>query len=121
MQVHDSPLFPHIESGWEPLDEQIRWCQDMGQDYLLVDCTDFRNTPESVFAQIFERLDLDFDPAQLSWRPQTQVPLDNLNGGHAHLYGVSWPVPVFNLLTSQYQTCPAFLAKMGCAGMCIFA
>jgi hypothetical protein len=85
-QANASPYFPPIETGWRLLSEQIQFCREQKRDYLIIDAADFRNQPKLVFGQVFARLGLQFRPEFLRWQPQTQVPLDNLQGAHAHLY-----------------------------------
>lgn len=86
-EVGDNPLFPLIESGWELWRGQIEWCRDHSIPYVLVDSTDFRNEPLSVFPQLFRHFELEFTPAMLDWQPCPKVELDNLGGQHRHLYG----------------------------------
>ena len=81
-----SPFYPQIESGWDLIAGQMRWCRERGVPYMIVDATDFRNAPERVFPQIFERLGLSFVPEMLTWKPYADVDLDNLEGAHRHLY-----------------------------------
>ncbi len=78
--------FPLIETGWQLLAEQIQQCRDRGIPYIIVDAGDFRNEPEKVIAEVFERLQLRFSPELLSWQPRTDIDLDNLEGRHKHLY-----------------------------------
>ena len=85
-QVGDDPIYPTIESGWELWSSQIAWCRDHGVPYLLVDSSDFRGRPESIFPQVFERMALPFVPDMLRWRPCPEVDIDNLGGSHRHLY-----------------------------------
>lgn len=84
--VGDSPFFPLIETGWDLIVQQIGYCRQLEIPYLIVDATDFRNAPASVFAQVFARLGLPFLPGMLSWQPRNDVELDNLAGAHSHLY-----------------------------------
>ena len=85
-QVGDAPVFPEVESGWELLAAQVEWCRAHHVPYLLVDSSDFRNDPEAVFSQVFDRFGLPFDADMLRWRPCPDVELDNLAGRHRHLY-----------------------------------
>lgn len=85
-QVGDNPIYPTIESGWDVWRQQLEWCRDNGVPHLLVDSTDFRAHPETIFPQIFERLALPFAPEMLQWRPCPQIDIDNLGGSHSHLY-----------------------------------
>ncbi|MFQ5526672.1 MAG: hypothetical protein ACE5GX_10465 [Thermoanaerobaculia bacterium] len=86
-QVGASPLFPQVESGWELLREQIRWCRESGIAHRLVDSKDFRNRPLRTFPELFDALGLPFESGMLDWRPCPEVELDNLGGRHSHLYG----------------------------------
>ncbi len=85
-EVGDDPDFPAVESGWELWDSQIEWCRDNDIPHLLVDSTEFRSRPESIFPRVFERLELPFAVDMLRWRPCPEVELDNLGGSHRHLY-----------------------------------
>jgi len=86
VEVGDDPRFPKIESGWELWRKQIEWCEKHAVEYILVDSTDFRNQPESVFTEIFAELELPFSTEMLSWQACPDVELDNLGGRHRHLY-----------------------------------
>jgi hypothetical protein len=86
MEVGDDPLFPHIETGWELISDQIKYCKDNDIPYLIVDARDFRNRPELVFKQVFSRLGLPFERRMLSWQACPDAEIDNLNGQHDHLY-----------------------------------
>ena len=85
-EVGQNPNFPLIETGWELLSEQVRYCQAASIPYFIVDSLDFRSCPSEVFAQIFNHLKLPFSPEMLSWRATPNVNLDNLGGQHSHLY-----------------------------------
>ncbi len=84
--VGDSIYFPHIETGWELLQKQIVYCEMHQIPHMIVDSTDFRNHPDSVFAQVFAQFDLPFSAEMLLWNPCEDVDLDNLDGKHRHLY-----------------------------------
>lgn len=86
-EVGDNPRFPKIESGWELWRKQIEWCETRGVDYLLADSTDFRDQPEVIFSEVFQRLQLPFSRDMLEWQACPEVELDNLGGSHRHLYG----------------------------------
>jgi hypothetical protein len=86
IEAGQDPEFPLIETGWELIVEQVRYCQVQEIPYLVVDSTEFRNCPDDVFAQIFEEIDLPFSPEMLSWQSTPNVNLDNLEGHHSHLY-----------------------------------
>ncbi len=81
-----SPFYPKVESGWDLIASQIGWCRDRDVPYMIVDAADFRNTPDRIFPQIFDRLELSFSTEMLRWQPYTRVELDNLEGAHRHLY-----------------------------------
>ncbi len=85
-EVGDSPFFPLVETGWALIAQQIDYCCRQRISYLIVDATDFRNAPASVFPQVFAAFGLDFTPAMLSWPAHHDVDLDNLEGAHRHLY-----------------------------------
>ena len=84
--VGANPLFPQIESGWELILSQIDECKRRGIPYLIVDSTDFRNFPRIIFEQIFSQLALPFSEEMLRWPRLDHIDLDNLDGGHSHLY-----------------------------------
>lgn len=86
-EVGDSPLFPHIESGWDLWRRQIEWCRQEGVEHHLIDSTDYRNQPLEVLPELFAALDLPFEPSLVAWRACPEVELDNLGGRHRHLYG----------------------------------
>ncbi len=85
-EVGDSPLFPHIESGWDLWRRQIEWCRQEGVEHHLIDSTDFRNRPLEVLPELFGSLRLPFEASLLAWRACPEVELDNLGGRHRHLY-----------------------------------
>ncbi len=82
----ESEIFPLVETGWELLAEQIRFCRENGVPYALVDASDFRSHPRTVFEKVLAGLDLPFTESLLKWDPCEQVALDNLGGRHDHLY-----------------------------------
>lgn len=85
-EVGDDPLFPHIETGWQLISDQIQFCKDKGIPYMIVDAKDFRNHPAIIFKQIFTRLGLPFQENMLLWNSRPDVDIDNLEGDHHHLY-----------------------------------
>jgi hypothetical protein len=84
--VGDNPLFPLVESGWELILKQVRWCQTNEIDHVIVDSMDYRNQPAVIFEQLFARFQLPFSNRLLSWEPMADVDIDNLDGRHRHLY-----------------------------------
>ena len=85
--VGENIYFPHIETGWELLQVQISYCEAQGLPYMIVDSTDFRNYPGSIFPQIFAQFMLSFSREMLLWNSCDDiVNLDNLDGKHRHLY-----------------------------------
>jgi len=82
----DSPFFPLVETGWALMVQQIAYCRQHAIPYLIVDSTDFRNTPVGVFRQVLTHFGLDFTSMMLEWHPHHEVDLDNLAGAHNHLY-----------------------------------
>ncbi|WP_420629217.1 hypothetical protein [Candidatus Leptofilum sp.] len=85
--VGESIYFPHIETGWELLQKKISYCEKHAVPHMIVDSTEFRNHPQEVFPQIFEKFMLPFSPEMLIWNPcEDEVSLDNLDGKHQHLY-----------------------------------
>ncbi len=85
-EVGDNPLFPLVETGWELLSRQVKYCKDRDIPYLIVDAKDFRNQPVPVFGHFFNRLGVEFQKEVLSWNSRPDVDIDNLEGGHSHLY-----------------------------------
>ena len=85
-EVGDDPVFPLVESGWQLLASQIRYCRQRGIGHIVVDAKEFRNQPSEVFARVFGELGLDFQAGMLNWRSCAGVNLDNLQGRHRHLY-----------------------------------
>lgn len=83
--VGDSYKFPLVETGWELISQQIEYCRSHKIPHMIVDSTDFRNHPTTVFRQIFSRLGLPFSEEMLTWQA-TDVEIDNLEGEHRHLY-----------------------------------
>lgn len=86
IEVGDSPLFPHVETGWKLLKSHIATCRAANIPHVLIDSTDFRNHPSLIFNELFDQLGLTFSNDQLSWNPQSNVQIDNLDGQHTHLY-----------------------------------
>lgn len=82
----NKPLFPFIESGWESLLAQIEYCQQQNIPYSIVDATDFRNNPQSIFKQVFAQLKLPFSQAMLSWQSCQDLEIDNLDGQQNYWY-----------------------------------
>lgn len=82
----DDPIFPLVETGWELVARQIEHCRAEGIAHLIVDSADFRNHPEEIFPQVFDRYDLPFSTEMLSWVSHDDLDLDNLGGRHTHLY-----------------------------------
>ncbi|MCA9919837.1 MAG: hypothetical protein KC445_17895, partial [Anaerolineales bacterium] len=74
-------------TGWELLQEKIAYCEAHNLPHIIVDSTDFRNHPQTIFPQIFAGFGLPFSPDMLAWNPcEDEVNLDNLDGKHQHLY-----------------------------------
>lgn len=86
LEVGDNPLFPKIESGWRLLAEQIDEARRREIPHLIVDTSELRNEPTAVLPAVFARLELDYSPSILDWRPCPKLELDNLGGRHRHLY-----------------------------------
>lgn len=78
--------FPLIETGWELIQQQMRICEEMGQDYYIVDSTTMRNFPEKTLSSLFQKVGLTFETSMLNWQEATEINLDNLDGKHSHLY-----------------------------------
>ena len=85
-EVGDDPLFPHVETGWQLIADQIKYCKEQGIPYMIVDAKDFRNQPLIIFKQVFESLGLPFKEDLLRWNSRPEVDIDNLDGDHHHLY-----------------------------------
>ncbi len=86
IEAGQDPRFPLIETGWELISNQLRYCQEQSIPYFIIDSLDFRTCPSDVFSKIFKQLNLPFSPDMLSWRATPNVNLDNLGGHHSHLY-----------------------------------
>ena len=86
VQGGDAAAYPFIESGWDLLHEQVRWCRQENIPFIILDATEFRNFPTKIFSQMFARLKLPFSTSMLHWKPLKNVKIDNLNGRHHHLY-----------------------------------
>lgn len=85
-EVGENPLFPLVETGWELIADQIKYCGEHDIPYVIVDAKDFRNQPAAIFKQVFKQLRLPFHCGMLSWNARPDVDIDNLNGDHHHLY-----------------------------------
>lgn len=85
-EVGDSPFFPLIETGWELLADQIKQCEEEQIPHMIVNAAEFRNNPGPTFSQVFSQLDLPFSSETVTWRSNSQLELDNLEGEHTHLY-----------------------------------
>lgn len=85
-EAGQDPRFPLVETGWELISEQVRYCQEHSIPYFIIDSNEFRTCPSDVFSKIFELLSLPFSSDMLSWRAASDVKLDNLGGHHSHLY-----------------------------------
>jgi hypothetical protein len=85
-EVGDDPHFPFVETGWELIASQIKYCKEGNIPYMIVEARDFRNQPLPIFSEIFDGLDLKFQEGVLLWSSQPDVDIDNLDGDHHHLY-----------------------------------
>ena len=85
-EVGDDPLFPHVETGWQLIADQIGYCKENGIPHMIVDAKDFRNHSVVIFEQIFKRLGLPFQEQMLHWNSRPDADIDNLEGDHDHLY-----------------------------------
>ncbi len=85
-EAGDDIFYPKIESGWDLLSSQIRWCKVHHVPHFIIDATDFRNYPDRIFPVVFEKLGLSFSTKMLKWQPLENVEIDNLHGKHRHLY-----------------------------------
>ena len=85
-EVGDNPLFPLVETGWDLIADQIKFCKEQGIPYLIADAKDFRNQPVPIFKLIFDHLGLPYHKEVLTWNSRPDVDIDNLEGDHHHLY-----------------------------------
>src|SRR2546425_40778 len=85
-EAGQNPNFPLLETGWELLVQHMETCDARGMDYTIVEATDFRTRPQTVFQSLFEAYNLPFTPDMLQWEPVPHLQLDNLGGRHDHLY-----------------------------------
>jgi len=81
-----NPLFPPTESGWDDLWAQVMYCRALDLPYLIVDSTDFRNSPCILLRKVFAQLELPFSEEVLSWRPVEDMTLGSLDGAQDHWY-----------------------------------
>lgn len=77
-QGGQDPIYPEKESGWVDLERQIVDCKANGVRYFIIDSSDFRNHPGSVFPRLFESLDLPFSREMLHWAPRQSLRLGSL-------------------------------------------
>ncbi len=85
-ETGEPPVFPLIETGWTLIARHLAYCRRHDIPYLIVEASDFRNTPREIFPQVFAHFGLTFTPEMASWQPYPGVDLDNLGGVHTHLY-----------------------------------
>lgn len=86
VETHNCGDFPFIETGWETLVEQIRYCRKQGISHFIIDSTDFRANPTAVFQQLFQQLNLSFSKKMLTWKAYPQMVFGNLGGGQKLWY-----------------------------------
>lgn len=86
IEVGDSPFFPFVECGFELHSRFIAACEAHEIPHVIVDSSDFRNHPTSVFGQVLHSLGLSFAGSMLDWASAEHVDIDNLGGKHSHLY-----------------------------------
>lgn len=79
-------VFPEKESGWDDLQRQILDCKTSGVPYSLLDSTSFRNRPESVLPELFEKLGLPYSSEMLHWDQRGDLNLGNLGDEQKHWY-----------------------------------
>lgn len=85
-EVGDKGTYPGIEMGLTLVENQIAHCKENDIPYVLIESADFRREPGKALGKLFERLDLEFSPALIDWRPLPDFDVDNLEGRHSHLY-----------------------------------
>lgn len=61
------------DNGWLATLSLIQCCLEEDIDFVIVDNTRFRSDPESMLAQICERLDLPFDPYVTDWKDLSEI------------------------------------------------
>lgn len=66
--------------------QQSQCCRKNGVDFTIVKSDDFRNNTDQFAHALMDRIGLSYSPKLLSWHPANQIPLDNLNSAHSHLY-----------------------------------
>lgn len=82
-----SRFFPYNETGWEQMEIGIAECRAKDIPYILVDASDFRNSPKTIFPQIFGALNLEFSNEMLTWSAYKDLAIDPLDGGSQdHFY-----------------------------------
>lgn len=85
-KLGQNPFFPLFETGWEALLAQIDFCKQHGISYMIIDASDFRTHPKSIFKQVFEKIGLPFWDDVLTWEPSPKLKLDNFGGSHNAYY-----------------------------------
>jgi hypothetical protein len=72
--------FPAREAGWQDLAEVRETLRRSGTDYIVVDISDVRRSPDRALAAICQSLGLSWDPRMLSWESARGLRLGTLNG-----------------------------------------
>lgn len=76
----EAAWFPEREAGWRDLAAIREDLLRAGRDYVVVDISDVRRTPEAVLRVICERFGLMPDAKMLSWQPIRGLRLGQLDG-----------------------------------------
>ena len=80
------PLFPHRETGWSALYQQIQACRSQNLPYILINADDFRRNPVPVLSRLFALSSLSFSSRQLNWRPAPAMRMGNMDGAQDNFY-----------------------------------
>lgn len=84
---NQDPLFSCDQSGWFSLISQINQCKLFKIPYLIVDSSDFRNSPQTIFKAVFEKSQLPFSYSFFRWNSIPNLNLGNLCPKQDHWYG----------------------------------
>jgi hypothetical protein len=85
-QGGESTNFPLIESGWNALSSQIKFCQNQQKPYYIIDSDQFRGYPLLIFNKIFNRLGLSFSENFSAWKSLKGIELGRLGEKQRHWY-----------------------------------
>lgn len=73
VRIGQPAVFPVVESGWQLLQAQVRYCRAHAVPYLLVDATELRRDPAAIVWNVFAAAGLPYDDGVLQWAPTEEV------------------------------------------------